>query len=185
MQINHIEDYQALRAREYPKAEVLADALYWQSRGDRSKMDAYVAACSAVKAKYPTRIDIGLPAVISEAIIQVDALADAARTLVVGDPVRVKEYEMALTEATAYKNAGYTGTVPRTVDAWARAKTWTPQQAADDILVASGKWYEILYRLRDLRLNAKEALKIQTTEADVAVLFNTYQNNIRLLMSQM
>lgn len=45
--------YQRDRKPEYPKWEVFADALYWQSKGDDSKMAAYVAACDAVKAKYP------------------------------------------------------------------------------------------------------------------------------------
>ena len=45
--------YQRQRRPEYPGWEVLADALYWQSKGDDSKMAAYVAACDAVKDKYP------------------------------------------------------------------------------------------------------------------------------------
>jgi hypothetical protein len=45
--------YKELRRFEYPSAAELGDALYWQSKGDRSHMDAYVAAVEAVKAKYP------------------------------------------------------------------------------------------------------------------------------------
>lgn len=45
--------YQRQRRPEYPGWEVLADALYWQSKGDDSKMVAYVAACDAVKDRYP------------------------------------------------------------------------------------------------------------------------------------
>lgn len=46
-------EYQRLRAPEYPPLQDLADALYWQSQGDNTKMDAYVAAVEAVKEKYP------------------------------------------------------------------------------------------------------------------------------------
>ena len=46
-------EYQRQRAPEYPSAQELADALYWQSKGDNSKMAAYITACEAVKAKYP------------------------------------------------------------------------------------------------------------------------------------
>lgn len=46
-------EYQRLRAPEYPPLTDLADAIYWQQQGDDSKMAAYVAACEAVKAKYP------------------------------------------------------------------------------------------------------------------------------------
>ena len=46
-------EYQRLRAPEYPPLTDLADAIFWQQQGDNSKMEAYVAACEAVKAKYP------------------------------------------------------------------------------------------------------------------------------------
>lgn len=45
--------YQRLRVREYPPLSDLADALYWQAQGDSEPMARYVAACEAVKAKYP------------------------------------------------------------------------------------------------------------------------------------
>jgi hypothetical protein len=46
-------DYQRSRQPEYPPLADLADALYWQSQGDESKMTAYLAAVDAVKTKYP------------------------------------------------------------------------------------------------------------------------------------
>jgi hypothetical protein len=46
-------EYQRLRVEEYPSAGELADAVYWQAMGDSSKMEAYIAACEAVKKKYP------------------------------------------------------------------------------------------------------------------------------------
>ena len=45
--------YQRQRQPEYPSLAELADALYWASTGDTTKLDAYYAACAAVKAKYP------------------------------------------------------------------------------------------------------------------------------------
>jgi hypothetical protein len=47
------KQYQRQRQPEYPSLAELADALYWASTGDTSKLDAYYAACGAVKAKYP------------------------------------------------------------------------------------------------------------------------------------
>jgi hypothetical protein len=47
------ERYKELRAPEYPPLTDLADAIYWQSQGDNSKMEAYMAAVEAVKQKYP------------------------------------------------------------------------------------------------------------------------------------
>jgi hypothetical protein len=46
-------EYQRQRAPEYPSLASLADALYWNSTGDSTKLDEYYAACAAVKAKYP------------------------------------------------------------------------------------------------------------------------------------
>jgi hypothetical protein len=47
------KEYQRQRRVEYPPLADLADALYWQSQGDESKMTAYLAAVDAVKVKYP------------------------------------------------------------------------------------------------------------------------------------
>ena len=45
--------YQRDRQPEYPSLADLADALYWSSKGDNTKLDSYYAACEAVKIKYP------------------------------------------------------------------------------------------------------------------------------------
>ncbi len=47
------KEYQRLRAPEYPPLSDLADAMYWASKGDNTKLDNYYAACEAVKLKYP------------------------------------------------------------------------------------------------------------------------------------
>ena len=41
------------RQHEYPPLADLADALYHQSKGDETKLTAYLAKCEAVKQKYP------------------------------------------------------------------------------------------------------------------------------------
>jgi tRNA A37 N6-isopentenylltransferase MiaA len=43
-------EYQRLRAAEYPDFRDYLDAVV---KGDAAQMEAYVAACLAVKAKYP------------------------------------------------------------------------------------------------------------------------------------
>jgi hypothetical protein len=45
--------YQILRAPEYPDLKELADALYWSSKDDNTKLDEYYAKCEAIKLKYP------------------------------------------------------------------------------------------------------------------------------------
>ena len=51
--IHHVEDVAQLRRAQYPPLADLADALYWAIHGDVTKMEAYIAAVNAVKAKYP------------------------------------------------------------------------------------------------------------------------------------
>lgn len=53
MKIEHTSDYRARRVKNYPPLTDLADALYWAQRGDPSRLEAYLAACDAVKAKFP------------------------------------------------------------------------------------------------------------------------------------
>jgi hypothetical protein len=45
--------YISKRVKEYPPLTDLADALYHQSKGDETKLTAYLAKCEAVKQKYP------------------------------------------------------------------------------------------------------------------------------------
>jgi hypothetical protein len=45
--------YISKRQSEYPPLTDLADALYHQSKGDETKLTAYLAKCEAVKTKYP------------------------------------------------------------------------------------------------------------------------------------
>lgn len=50
-------EYQRLRQPEYPPITDLADAIYWQSQGDDTKMAAYISAVEAVKQKYPKEVN--------------------------------------------------------------------------------------------------------------------------------
>ena len=51
-----LEEILELRKAAYPPLSELADAIFWQSHGDSSKMDAYLAACEEVKLQYPKPI---------------------------------------------------------------------------------------------------------------------------------
>lgn len=97
--------------------------------------------------------------------LEVDAVADVARLAIAGDPLRVVEYERAASEASTYRDAGYTGPVPPSVKSWADAKGWSGQQAADNILAEAAAWNQALYGIRDMRLKGKEAVR---SAADIA-----------------
>lgn len=95
----------------------------------------------------------------------IDAEADAARQAVVGDPLRIVEYERAAAEATVYKASDYSGEVPASVMSWAEAKGWTARQSCDDILTAATAFNAALYQLRDIRLKGKEAVRNSDDDA--------------------
>lgn len=95
-------------------------------------------------------------AVRAAALAAVDAAADACRLLVVGDPLRVVEYQRAAEEAKHYID---TGEALPAVTSWAAAKGWTNQQAAENILDESRAWNTVLYAIRDIRLESKESIR--------------------------
>jgi hypothetical protein len=47
------KEYQRLRQPAYPPMSDYLDAIYWQSKGDNSKMEVYLAAVDAVKQRFP------------------------------------------------------------------------------------------------------------------------------------
>jgi hypothetical protein len=65
--------YQKPRQEEYPPLSDLADALYWQSQGDNTKMADYLEKCETVKQKYPK--DMEVPESFVEALNAVTLLA--------------------------------------------------------------------------------------------------------------
>ena len=90
---------------------------------------------------------------------RIDNFADQARRIAAGDPFRAVEHEQAAAEAQAFKDAGYPeDVVPRSVAAWAISGR-TPQEAADGILIEATRYAEVLYLIRERRLEAKELVK--------------------------
>lgn len=121
----------------------------------------------------------------AQAIVEIDAFADARRMDVVGDAARIKEYERAQLGAEQYRDAGYAGPVPPAVASWAHAKrreSWTPKQAADDILAASARWYAALDGIRAMRLDAKETIRAATTGEEVATTVASFRSTLTAAM---
>lgn len=112
-------------------------------------------------------------------ITTIDTEADIIRTKVVGDPVRAFEYQWTDSEAKAFKAANYTGDVPFAVASWATAKEWTPQQACDDILVASNQFWVAMKALRTIRLYGKERIRAAEAVNDMALAESIYQSTMQ------
>ncbi|CDZ93576.1 hypothetical protein [Pseudomonas saudiphocaensis] len=91
--------------------------------------------------------------------IIIDAAADTARVRVVGEPLRAVEYARAAAEAAEFKGNGYPiENVPRCVAAWAISGR-TAKEAADSILAEAAAFTEALYKIREIRLGAKEGVR--------------------------
>lgn len=118
------------------------------------------AARSGVELVPPPPID--LAAVSAALIVKIDVDVDAIYAAVIGN--RSDEYNAANADATAYKAAGYNGTVPPSVQSWATAKSWTPTQAADDVLAAAARLTTLRDNIRAQRLAKKEAARVATTK---------------------
>jgi hypothetical protein len=100
-------------------------------------------------------------------ILKIDADADALIRAVIGE--RASQYESAEREALAYKAAGYTGTVPPKVQAWATAKNQTARWAADSQIETAEIWRNAENDLYAKRLLLKEQTRNTTdiTELDL------------------
>lgn len=101
---------------------------------------------------------------------QIDEAADNARVTVVGNSLRVVEYQLAEQEAQAFQAAGFEGEVPATVQAWVEAAGLSPQEAAENILAEAAAWKGALYTIRASRLKGKQqALKAASHDEAEAI----------------
>lgn len=109
--------------------------------------------------------DLPLVVALVVACEQIDQAADASRRAVLGDPMRALEYQVAAEEAKTFAQAGYTGEVPPTVQAWMDAAELEAQAAADNILAEAAAWKGALYEIREVRLKAKQQVRKATSHA--------------------
>lgn len=101
---------------------------------------------------------------------QIDEAADNSRVAVVGNSLRVIEYQLAEQEAQAFQAAGFEGEVPATVQAWVDAADLSPQEAAENILAEAAAWKGALYTIRAARLKGKQqALKAASHDEAEAI----------------
>ena len=100
------------------------------------------------------------------------------------DPLRVVEYQVAESDALAFKAAGYAGPVPASVSVWATAKGWTAQQAADDILAAAQLWRQALIGLRQARLAGKEGVRQAADDAAASAAHQQSVLTIKAILAQ-
>lgn len=120
---------------------------------------------------------------VTNAVLQIDVDTDAIYGAVLGN--RAQEYTLAEADATAYKAAGYTGTVPASVQCWATTKSWTAKQAADDILATAAAWRSAQAAIRAQRLSSKEAVRTANDAAGVTTAMAAWAGFVTTIKGQL
>jgi len=101
---------------------------------------------------------------------QIDLAADHSRIAVLGDSLRVAEYQLAEEEAKAFEAIHFAGEMPPAVKAWADAANLPPQAATESILTEANAWKAALYAIRAARLKGKQsALKASSHDEAEAI----------------
>ncbi|PCR97064.1 phage tail protein [Pseudomonas fluorescens] len=99
--------------------------------------------------------------------VNLDAVADSARTALAGDPLKALEYAQAAIDAQAYQDAGYPKKdVPLSVAAWV-AKGRSAKQSAEQILDKAAQLSENLLTLRTVRLKAKTQIRAYASKSQM------------------
>ena len=137
----------------------------------------------AVPAEKAAAIAAALDAIKSAAILKIDIDTDSLYGAVLGN--RAEEYTGAFDDAAGYKLAGYTGTVPDGVQSWATAKSWTAQQAADDIIATATAWKAAQKAIRATRLARKEQVRAATDAAGVSAALTAWAGFVTYMRGQL
>lgn len=114
-------------------------------------------------------IALRLASYVAGCCAHVDADVDKIYADAVGN--RISEYQLAKDQATAYQAAGYSGTVPETVQKWATLSGQSAHWAADDILAQAAALLAAQLSIRDNRLTVKTQLRAAAnqTAADALI----------------
>lgn len=104
---------------------------------------------------------------VAVAMLHIDNWAEITRIAAVGDVMRSVEYDLVATEATAFKDAGYQGTVPATIQSWVDVSGMSAKDACDNILATRAGYLSALTQVRDIRLKGKAAVAAATDMAGV------------------
>ncbi|TBW58568.1 hypothetical protein EZI54_04065 [Marinobacter halodurans] len=108
---------------------------------------------------------------VGDLLSDIDQAAGNARERFVSPGYLVdQEYKRAEEAARSFADAGYPASdVPSAVSSWASAKSWTAQQAADDIIATADYWYGAIDQIREIRLAGKAAVQAATADQREAV----------------
>tara|TARA_R110000868_G_scaffold120421_4_gene319558 strand:- start:4025 stop:4657 length:633 start_codon:yes stop_codon:yes gene_type:complete len=107
---------------------------------------------------------------------------DAFIKIVVGE--RSSEYEIAEKEAKEFKASDYLADIPLSISSDMLARNTTMQESCDLILLMSNNWRLLQQDLRAKRLLLKEKAKNCTTEDNLNIIRDEWNNFIDILKKQ-
>jgi hypothetical protein len=113
----------------------------------------------------------------------IDADADAIVRDTIGD--RAEEYRQAEADALAYQAAGFEGTAPASVAAWAQASGMGNPAAAENILAQAAAWRGALLAIRQHRLGTKAAVAAATGEQGIADALELWAGFVQAMRAQL
>jgi hypothetical protein len=107
---------------------------------------------------------------------QIDMEVDSVYARAIGN--RQFEYTQAEEQAQAYKDAGYTGTVPGFVASWVAASGLGAQAAADSILATAAAWRNAAGAMRAARLGHKAQAQLAASDAALSAVRASWSTTI-------
>lgn len=121
--------------------------------------------------------------IIAALLKKIDSDVDRIYQSAVGN--RTAEYMQAEADALAYKNAGYTGTVPASLQSWATATGNALQWATNNTLETATAWRGAQAAIRDNRLKCKEAARATTTAEQAATVEAQWTGFVAAITAQL
>lgn len=161
----------------YARGDLLKNQDKWADLGITQEADP------PVPPQTPAEIATALTQKIADTIRRIDVDVDNIYRDAVGN--RLSEYQLAESEAAAFKTAGYAGTVPPTTQSWATLNSLSATWAADNILAQSALWKAAQLAIRNARLATKATVRkaIDVTALDAAVV--TWSATVTILRNQL
>ena len=118
-------------------------------------------------------ISTSLPDQITVALRKTDLDTNSIYYEFIGN--RATDYSMADEDALAYKNAGFSGPVPESVQSWANVNDETPRQAAEAVLLIASKWRAAQENIRRERLFRKKQIRVATSTQQIERVLATWK----------
>lgn len=143
------------------------DRFFYVQENEDGTFTSVLKDLTPIKEQYKNDIDVSCGNVRSSIISKGDFISE--------------EYRVAYDEAVAFKAAGYTGTVPMSIQTWMDVTGNTAQWVTDDIITTRNQYVGFLNDVRDLRLKSKAAVDGASTPDELQTTMQTFNTKLIVL----